>query len=77
MVTLDDTVVLAAEAFTGMVLFTIDEFVTHTVVFIWLGGTGVTLPSVKVETISQGIFRTSTRPFSLTFIVQTAEFCGE
>lgn len=35
MVTLDDTVVLAAEAFTGMVLFTIDEFVTHTVVFIW------------------------------------------
>lgn len=55
------------KAFADIVLLVVVVvvFVTQTVVFLTL--VSCLLPSVNVETISQGTFNTSVLPFSLTF----------
>lgn len=60
--------------FEDTVLFKVVVLVTQTVVFVTL--LSCLLPSVNVETISQGTFSASVLPSSLIFNKQTAAFLG-
>lgn len=62
------------DEFADTVLLTIVVFVTQTVVFVTL--VSCLLPSVNVETISQGTFSTSVLSFSLIFKKQTPVSLG-